>query len=68
MTGARLQAIGYRRRNALTEFNANRLDHRDALSATRPRIQAMPPQGERALKLAQLDQVLISFKKIYLVS
>ena len=35
MTGARLQAIGYRRRNALTEFNANRLDHRDALSATR---------------------------------
>jgi hypothetical protein len=68
MTGARLQAIGYRRRNALTEFNANRLDHRDALSATRPRIQSMPPQVERALNLAQLDQVLISFKKIYLVS
>ena len=68
MTGARLQAIGYRRRYALTEFNANRLDHRDALSATRPRILAMPPQVERALKLAQLDQVLISFKKIYLVS
>lgn len=56
MTGARLQVIGYRRRNALTEFNANRLDHRDALSAMRPRIQAMPPQGERTLKLAQLDQ------------